>query len=206
MRDPKRPSEWLARQLPVWRKRRGLTVEQLADRVKALGEPLGRVTITKIENGDRGISLDEGLLLAAALNVPPAVLWFPVESGKRVAVTPKSNIHPHLAHEWLAGKQPLATTERSATGLGQWKGAAGLLSLYDELRAAQDATQRAWTALRNAEYVGEEQSVRKARVTFARRLGDLADVRGRMREAGLTPPKLPEEWIKPMDELGLEVE
>src|SRR5688500_12095160 len=101
----KTPSEVLAGQLAEWRKRRnGLSAQELAGCITELGGKLARVAIAETENGPRRISLDEALLLAAALNVPPPLFFFPFETGEHVAITPKSVIHPDLATRWLAGE------------------------------------------------------------------------------------------------------
>ncbi|MGI8615292.1 MAG: helix-turn-helix domain-containing protein [Actinomycetota bacterium] len=199
----KRPSQIVAEQVSRWRTRRRLTVEQLAERVTALGGRMGRVTLTKLENGGRGVSLDEALLLAAALNVPPALLFFGLEHEPRVAVVPKSVIHPDLAAQWLAGTGPLASTERLAMGTGEWYEAAASLRLYSRLHEAQDAAHKADSAIRAAEYVGDQVEIQKARKRFADRLRDLGTVLRTMRDAGLRPPKMGPEWTQMMTELGI---
>jgi hypothetical protein len=164
---------------------------------------MGRVTLTKLENKARGVSLDEALLLAAALNVPPAVLFFGLEREPRVAIAPKSVIHPDLAAQWLAGTGPLATTERLAMDAGEWHEAATSLRLYSRLHEAQEAAHAADTALKKAEYVGDRAMTQKVRGRFADRLRDLGAVMTDMEAAGLRPPKLDEGWTKKMSDLGI---
>ncbi|MBA2641802.1 MAG: helix-turn-helix transcriptional regulator [Actinobacteria bacterium] len=201
MKRAKRPSEVMADQISVWREKRRLTVEQLSKRITALGGHLGRVAITKIENGKRGISLDEALLLAAALNVPPPLLVFPLKRGEHVAVTPKSTIHADLATQWLAGVGPLATTAREAIGYAEWKDAARPLRLYERLHDAQDAAHRAHADLRRSAYVGDDSALQTARGRFADRLRAVLGVHDDMRADDLTPPKLPDEWAAELERL-----
>src|SRR5690349_5074985 len=61
------------------RKALGLTAVQLADRTRELGCPITRVAITKIETNKRAGKLDisEILVLAVALEIPPALLLVP---------------------------------------------------------------------------------------------------------------------------------
>lgn len=202
----KKPSEILAEQVARWRSRRGLTVEQLAARIADLGGAMGRVTLTKLENRARGVSLDEALLLAAALNVPPAILFFGLEREPRVRITSKSVIHPDLASQWLAGTAPLASTERRAVGAGEWYEAAATHRLYEELHEAQDSTHIADVSVKAAEFAGDEAQIQREKKLFGERLQRLSKVLNEMRRAGLRPPEHSPEWTSRMAELGMKVE
>jgi hypothetical protein len=209
-----RPSEVIPQQLRRWRKiRGGMSVKQLADRVEALGGDLSRVTITKIENGWRGISVDEALLLAAALNVPPPVLFFPFESGTKVAVTPKSVIHPDLAWRWLAGDDPLASTERWTIGAVEWREgqadwerAALPLDLYRTHREVFDVAARVELRIDSARRYGTEADVRKAESRFEESLVPLARVRRKMELEGIKPPKVESRWAPQLRRAAKRVE
>jgi transcriptional regulator with XRE-family HTH domain len=48
---------------------RGWSVQTVADRISEQGGSLSRVAISKIENGDRGLSLDDARLLCDAVDV-----------------------------------------------------------------------------------------------------------------------------------------
>ncbi len=76
----------------LWRRKAlKLTALQLAERTKALGYPITRVAISKIEGNKRAGKLDlaELLTLAAALEIPPALLLFPdYPSDDRAEVLP----------------------------------------------------------------------------------------------------------------------
>lgn len=199
----------MASQLPRWRRTRGVSAQQLAERVEALGGRLGRVAITKIETGKRGVSLDEAFLLAAALNVPPPVLFFPLETGEHVAITPENVIHPNLATRWLAGEAPLARTDRTAMGLREWgeegwRIAARPVQLYRELRAAQESAQDADVGVMRAEYEGDEAKMTSARKRFADRLTKLAQIQARMRAENLNPPWIDRRWVAEMKKLGID--
>jgi transcriptional regulator with XRE-family HTH domain len=208
----RRASEILAAQLPVWRERRnGLSAQQLADRIADLGGKLGRVAISEIENGRRGVSLDEALLLAAALNVPPPILFFPLGTGEHVAITPTSVIHPDFASRWLAGVQPLAATDRSAMGLvewgranDEWNAAGKPLRLYDDHREAFRKAQEADNHVRRARAVKDPDGERKARYRFIDRLQELVDVRDKMRAEDMSPPWLEPRWSSELQKLGEE--
>lgn len=106
-RDAKAPSGVLAAQLPAIRARRQLSAEALAKRVKGLGGGLDRAAISKIETGTRGISLDEALLLAVALDVAPLHLFVPREDAETVALAPSLTASAREVRQWVRGQQPL---------------------------------------------------------------------------------------------------
>jgi len=82
-----------------------MTAVQLAERTKKLGYPITRVTVTKIENNTRAGKLDvaELLILAASLNMPPALLLFPDYPGGNCELLPGVDADGQEAVRWLSG-------------------------------------------------------------------------------------------------------
>ncbi len=92
------------------RKALGLTAQQLAERTKGLGHHVTRVAISKIEGNLRAGKLDvaELLVLAAALDIPPALLVFPGFPLGNVELLPDDRQASNYdAVKWLAGERPL---------------------------------------------------------------------------------------------------
>src|SRR6476660_6914974 len=92
------------------RKALGLTAVQLADKTRDLGYPITRVAITKIETNKRAGKLDiaEVLVLAVALEIPPALLLFPnFPDNDGVELLPSYRAWPPAAVRWLCGESPL---------------------------------------------------------------------------------------------------
>jgi transcriptional regulator with XRE-family HTH domain len=88
----------------------GLTAQQLAERTRGLGYLVSRVAISKIEGNKRAGKLDvaELLVLAVALEVPPALLLyssFPDDGV--VELLPGYNAWPPAVIRWLCGESPL---------------------------------------------------------------------------------------------------
>jgi transcriptional regulator with XRE-family HTH domain len=107
--NPQSPNAILTRQLKELRERRGMTQQQLADRLGELGvdpQP-ARATIARTELGERNVSLDETMAYAAALDVSPARLILPVTKVVPVAITPKRVVNPGVARRWLRGQVAL---------------------------------------------------------------------------------------------------
>jgi transcriptional regulator with XRE-family HTH domain len=107
--DDESPNGTLGRNLAAIRKRRGLTVRALSERLAELGVPLLPSGVTKIETGQRRVDVGDLLALAAALNVAPARLLLPDSYGDdEVAVTPRTRVPTWLAWSWAEGHEPLA--------------------------------------------------------------------------------------------------
>ncbi len=92
------------------RKQRGLTVRQLSERLAELGAPILASGITKIEQQQRKVDVNDLVALAAALNTSPAVLLAPdVQEGedRAVAVTPERVVKARDAWWWVTAARPL---------------------------------------------------------------------------------------------------
>jgi transcriptional regulator with XRE-family HTH domain len=201
MEQVKSLSAVFAERLQEWRKRRKLTLRELADRMT---DPIDFSTIHKIESGRREVRLDEALQFAAALNVPPPLLLLPLGTDDRVRIDGDSIIHPHLAWEWLAGEGPLTDSERQVRGAREWHESALTLRLYRATRKVQGSVQDANARVRRAEYAQDEDEARTARAAFAESLQELADLHDEMERVGVRAPRgYPDEWVEAMVELGI---
>lgn len=110
--------DWIARQTKTVGKRvafyrqratddrgRKLTAQDLADRCKDLGLPIGRPAIAKLESGFRqSISVAEIQVLARALDVAPVLLLFPLGYAETAEVLPGLHVDPYTAIEWFSGQ------------------------------------------------------------------------------------------------------
>jgi transcriptional regulator with XRE-family HTH domain len=88
------------------RKALGLTAQQLAERTKDFDYHVTRVAISKIEGNLRAGKLDvaELLVLAVALDIPPALLVFPGFPEGSVEVVPGRTADSGSAVKWLGGR------------------------------------------------------------------------------------------------------
>jgi transcriptional regulator with XRE-family HTH domain len=114
------PSEAAAEELKRVRTRKGWNQQQLANQLADLGAPIDRATISKIETGDRRMTLDEVFWFAYALGVSPAALMLPRAFGSEVSVTPATTLTTEEAFDWLRGfyfaqGRDLSAAEISAT-------------------------------------------------------------------------------------------
>lgn len=119
------PSELIAKQVRVARRRLGLNRQQLADRCASIGAPqLTLAALTNIETGRpdssgkrrRDITVEELLALAHALGVHPVDLMVPGDAGddEPYNVTPDVTTTAAVARGWIAGTDFLVAPETPA--------------------------------------------------------------------------------------------
>ena len=198
-----RPEKVVGKQLQRWRERRKLSGQALADRIAAEGGDLGRMAISKIENGNRGVSLDEWLQLAYALAVPPPLLFLDLESGTPVKIVPNAPVHPWLAWQWAIGEEPPVTADNKVKRVEEFSDALTVIRLYRDEAIAADAVHAAETAIAAAEYADSGDQLRQARRQHADALKTLAAVLDEMVERDVNPPGKPAVWIQLMQQLKL---
>ncbi|GAA3617324.1 helix-turn-helix domain-containing protein [Streptomyces chitinivorans] len=102
----------IAERVKEVRGRRGLTAQELADRLKEAGVPWDRGTVTKLETKRRqNVSVVELLALARALHVAPVHLLVPPDN-RPYQVTPNEAHRSGRARAWIRGEEPLPGTDR----------------------------------------------------------------------------------------------
>jgi transcriptional regulator with XRE-family HTH domain len=103
-----RPSEVFRDQLRGVRERKRWTQLELARVLtEDLGEETHQATITKIEKGTRGVSLDDALRLAAVLDVSPLNMVVPRGAEPEVLLAPELAVTPRRMRQWVRGQRPL---------------------------------------------------------------------------------------------------
>jgi transcriptional regulator with XRE-family HTH domain len=107
-----RPSQVFARRMREVREHRGWTQQDLADRLKELGVGIDRATLARIENGTRGLPLDDALVISAALGPSPLHMFVPTNSSEAVALAPKLIESARLVREWIRGRRRLRDKDR----------------------------------------------------------------------------------------------
>lgn len=215
-------SDRVAEQIIRYRNRPSvdLTREQLAERCKELGAPgLTFAALTNIETGRRkdgrrrrDITVDELVVIARALRVPPILLVFPLGTTDLSEIVPGVEISTRSALEWFAGNSAFPTVGDPgggkydpATGLRDWYndpeadwevGAAPTI-LFDKhhrlhqewASAASRANQLYWNDAGELDDAASKRAALRWRSEAER---ELRSVRADMRRHGLKPPKLPD--------------
>lgn len=179
-------SDTVAGQVRAYRQARQWTIRRLADECAHLGAP--HITAWSLGNLERGyqgarrrVLLDEVCVLAAALDVPPIMLLFPVGARETVEILPGVTVPVWEAVRWWIGERPVRGDQPTVDG---WLAASAPLVYHRDLEQLVDR----WANVVDAgQRQAVEQRIRQARVT--------------MRRAGINPPRLPE-GLAQLDEQG----
>jgi transcriptional regulator with XRE-family HTH domain len=201
--QPPTVADVLAKKVRQYREAQGLRQEDLAERITKLGYPMNRVTLAKIEAGGTrtgNASLTEVLMLAAALDVPPPLLFLPLGDVELMTMGTE-RVHPHLVLDWLAGDLAFTMSNRMARDQQAWYRNAQPLFMFRRLRELQNAASRVWPTVDLAEGV-EVPDRRWELVDEA--LTRLAEHLEYMRQAGLSVPEMPDGWRERMATLGVD--
>lgn len=93
----------------------GLTQSQVAERLRNnLGWTIDRSLLARIETGDRQVTVDELLLLAAALDTTPLLLMTPAEEGQLMQPLPWRSMTSSRVRAWISDNVPLWEQDRVA--------------------------------------------------------------------------------------------
>ncbi len=196
-----RPSQLVAQQVRRARKRRGWSAQRLAEELQGVGLPWDRTIIANLENGRRNaVSVEELLALSYVLAVPPVLMLVPLGEADTVNITPDLAVPPGLAHRWVLGDVPPVDDDRYVK---DWRQASRPLYLYCHLRDAGYGAEAAHDAVTYAEYVGDPQEVRCARLHYVMALRALIEALEAIMGADLKPPPLDRKWREDAERAGL---
>jgi transcriptional regulator with XRE-family HTH domain len=110
---PMTPTEVVAKRMKALRKKRDLTADKLAQRMKAAGIPWERIVVTKLETGRRAsVSVDELLALAKVLDCPLVMLLTTRDDDARAyQITPTTTESMGTVRAWMRGQRPLGDAD-----------------------------------------------------------------------------------------------
>jgi transcriptional regulator with XRE-family HTH domain len=206
---PDRLTRVVAGEVRRYREKRRMSTQRLDERTAELGMRIPRSVLANLESGRRNtVSAAEILVLAAALDVPPALLLLPIGRVEQMDALPDLPLPPWQAFEWFTGERELGviTGAGARVAITGPADSSGEISLFREHELFQRSWRRAWWSLQNAmraarEAADEEEA--QGQRNMAKDLTEQVDaaeddlrlIRRRMREQGLVPPPL-------LDELG----
>lgn len=203
----------LAERVRKYRTDHGWSVRRLAEECSRHGASrLTQSSLANIERGQaadahrqrRDVTVDELLVLAYALSVPPVLLLLPLGDEDQVTIVPGVTVHPDLALKWIEGDEAPMTSDRLTTGdLAFWRRASDPLLLYRRLRTAQETVWKSESDIRTAGYTEQADQIEQARHARLDALRELAEVLNGMAELSVRAPALPGDWVEPMLALKL---
>jgi transcriptional regulator with XRE-family HTH domain len=191
----------IGRNLRQLRDERGVKLAELSDRMGQLGQPLGITGLSKVENGKRGVDLDELAALARALNVPPLLLIFPLGKQPTIEVLPGVEQPTWPAARWFTGEEPFRSSALTRAEFEAWEEAAtAYFRRQDRIFEQWDETRERIDTIRKMLAAGDPAKVEPFRSELEGRdqarvaLEDQLKLHRRvMRDHGLDPGNLPEE-------------
>lgn len=155
-----------------------MSAQALADRCAELGMPsLKRQAITNLENGRRSaVTVEELLVLAEALDVPPVLLFIPLDGRTDLEVTPNLTMGSWEALFWVSGEDEPADRERRR----RWR----------EVSSPVQQHRAFFTYFREA----ARREISADPALFDAAIHNLARVINAMISAGIVPPAIPVDW------------
>jgi 8-oxo-dGTP pyrophosphatase MutT (NUDIX family)/transcriptional regulator with XRE-family HTH domain len=93
-------------------KQRKLTYREVSDRLKQIGRPIPTLGLSRISKGTRRVDVDDLIALAIVLEVSPAALVLPRDTGAydEIELTSDVRATARAAWEWSAGTFPLVAS------------------------------------------------------------------------------------------------
>jgi hypothetical protein len=103
------------------RARGSRSARQLCEQTEKLGYRVSPEIIAKLDSGHRGavLNVTELLVLAAALDIPPALVLFPGYPDGEVEYLPGRRASAKAAAEWFAGTAPIPGSEDDIPSVGR---------------------------------------------------------------------------------------
>jgi len=189
----------VASQVRVYRERRNMSAQQLADACTEAGLPIKRSVIANWENGRRTtVSVAELLVLGSVLGIPPILLLFPIGQHESVEVVPGKKMSPWAAAKWFSGVEPagIETGLPVKVDLQAWRPITLYMQHDDLVRKLRGEAQRTRLITDADRRRDVERNIRNLEEA-------LGDVRNEIRKFGIVLPDLPEE-LTYIDALGKE--
>lgn len=149
MTQPPTVGDAIAERVRLYRLKRDWSVRRLAEECAKHGAPqLTAASLGNIERGvdpsakrkRRDVTVDELMVLAYVLDVPPAMLMLPLGDSTTVEVCPGVEVESYTALQWMAGKEWLSagrTLENTHPPLRFYDDAAERIRLFEEIEAAR---------------------------------------------------------------------
>jgi transcriptional regulator with XRE-family HTH domain len=138
-------SRVVGRQIKRVREELRLSQDELSERLSKQGVALQQPAIARLESGERLITVDDLLAIAAVLGVSPLFLLSGSYTDEMVPVTPRAEHVPRDMRYWMRGEFPLSQDEQETFFelvpdeerlARQWRGLGHLHAILRQLNSA----------------------------------------------------------------------
>lgn len=88
---------------------RGWSTYELSGKLAKAGRPIAPSAVAKIERGERQVTVDDLMALAATLRVSPSALLLPLvdDPAEDVEITGVGTVRADRAWDWMDGEMPI---------------------------------------------------------------------------------------------------
>lgn len=104
-----------------------------ADRVKATGRAMSASALSKVENGERRVDVDDLTVFAYILGTTPAALLSPPESAPPPTGVPASRFNDEELRAWVRGQANLTTEDLARYWKDEYFNAVSQVRYYEGL-------------------------------------------------------------------------
>lgn len=160
----------------------GMDLRTMSDGLEAIGRKLSTSGISKLENGDRRVDVDDLTAIAYLLRTTPAALLTPPEDGTDLTGVPESYL-PEEVKKWARGELTLTPEGLLAYWQQEWVLCGNRIQYYESSlrrgsssQASHDDYTRRLEALKSRERFIRERGVQ---IDPIGRVFDAADYMGR---------------------------
>lgn len=179
------PTQTFAARVRQYRTDRGWSARVLAEKCQEAGLKWERDVVANLESGRRtSVTLDELLILALVLNVPPILLVTPLGTKDEQQVAPNVRATPWDVYRWFLGEiaDPRGDEFATAEVKSNWSKAHEPIRLYQKFYKGIDDVQRMPTDDQFSRYAGALHAIQVA-----------LEVQEEMARAGVLAPTISEE-------------
>jgi transcriptional regulator with XRE-family HTH domain len=111
----------------------GMDLRTFAERVKETGRAMSASALSKIENGDRRVDVDDLTVFAYILQTTPAALLTPPTGAKPSTGVPESRFNAEEIRGWVRGQAKLTTEDLARYWKDEYFNAVSQVRYYEDL-------------------------------------------------------------------------
>jgi transcriptional regulator with XRE-family HTH domain len=188
------PTKTVAARVRQYRTDRGWSARVLAEKCQQAGLKWERDVVANLESGRRNmVTLDELLILALVLNVPPVLLVTPLGGKDEQQVAPDVQAKPWDVYRWFVGEiaDPRGDGFAAPEAMSNWSKAQEPIRLYQKLFKTIDDLRRTPNDDAASGYAAALVAIQAAN-----------EVLNEMARAGVLAPNVKEEFRTQLDRLA----
>ena len=176
--SPGNTNEHVAANMRTARQAIGMDLRTLADRIRDTGRAMSASALSKIENGDRRVDVDDLTVFAYMLQTTPAALLTPPTGAKPSTGVPEGQFNAEEIRGWVRGQAKLTTEGLAHYWKDEYFNAVSQVRYYEGLML---------------QYADGREGNTMHRATYAQRLAAAGARRdeARLRLLALDPDALP---------------